>query len=90
MKKINLNNEQNQNYKNILMEINGCGVCKHPNIVQYIDHYYDERNGCVCLILELCEYGSLIRVLKIYKEKHPNEHILEEVCLFLFSILIYY
>jgi serine/threonine protein kinase len=86
MKSIDLKKKENQNYYYILMEINACGVCKHPNIVQYIDHYYDERTECVCLILELCEYGSLIRFLSKFQEKYKNEHIPEEV-LFIYFIL---
>jgi serine/threonine protein kinase len=79
MKKIDMKKTQNQNHENILKEINACGVCKHPNIVQYIDHYYDDKTQCVCLVLDLCEYGSLERVLKIFQREYPNKHISEEV-----------
>jgi serine/threonine protein kinase len=79
MKKINLKNPINWDFDNILMEINACGVCKHPNIAQYVDHYYDEKNECVCLVLELCEYGSLSRILELFKGQYPDEHISEEV-----------
>jgi serine/threonine protein kinase len=82
MKQINLKDPRNFNYNNILIEINGCYVCKHGNIVQYVDHYYDERNECVCLILELCEFGSLSEFLKIFQKEYPNKHISEEVYFF--------
>jgi serine/threonine protein kinase len=53
--------------------------------VKYVDHYYDSKKEVICLILELCEYGSLSRIIKLFKEKHPNKHIPEEVLYFLFS-----
>jgi hypothetical protein len=88
MKEMNLNKNNNNEYETILMEINACYVIKHENmsnIVKYVDHYYDSRKEVICLILELCEYGSLSRIINIFKEKHPNEHIPEEVLYFFFS-----
>jgi serine/threonine protein kinase len=70
------------------MEINACYVIKHENIsniVKYVDHYYDSKKEVICLILELCEYGSLSRIINEFKEKHRNKHIPEEVSHFFFS-----
>jgi serine/threonine protein kinase len=79
MKQFDLNKPKNFDLVNILKEINAFGHCQHPNIVKYINHYYDERIECVCLILELCEYGSLSRFLSLFQDKYPNKHIPEEV-----------
>jgi serine/threonine protein kinase len=91
MKEMNLKKINNNKFESILMEINACYVIKHENIsniVKYEDHYYDSRKEVICLILELCEYGSLSRIINLFKEKHPNEHIPEEVLYFIFSYLI--
>jgi serine/threonine protein kinase len=90
MKEIDMKKKINSNYDYIQMEINACGVCKHPNIVKYIDHYYDERNECVCLVLELCEYGSLSQFSKIFQEHNPYVRIPEEVFILFFIYLFIY
>jgi serine/threonine protein kinase len=88
MKKMYLKKNNNKEYESILMEINACYVSKRENvsnIVKYVDHYYDERKKVICVILELCEYGSLSRIINKFNEKYPNEHIPEEVLYFFFS-----
>jgi serine/threonine protein kinase len=89
MKEIDLAQVKNQNFEVILMEINACYLCKHENIVKYVDHYYDEEKDRVCLVLELCKYGSLIRVLKKFKEDFPSKYFPEEV-IYLFIYLFIY
>jgi serine/threonine protein kinase len=76
MKEMYLKKNDNNEYESILIEIS--------NIVKYIDHYYDERKEAICLIVELCEYGSLSRIINLFKEEHGNEHIPEEVLYFSF------
>ena len=48
--------------------------CSHENIVQYIEHFFEE--GKVLIVMEFCRGGDLMELIK---EKKPNNYFPESI-----------
>jgi serine/threonine protein kinase len=57
-------------------EISVIASLKHENLISYKDYYFPNDYFVGCLVMEICEYGSLSKLIADYKgrgEKIPEE-----------------
>jgi serine/threonine protein kinase len=59
-------------------EISLISSLKHDNLITYKDYYFPNNYLVGCLVMEICEYGSLSKLVEDYKTR--GEKIPEEAC----------
>ena len=59
LKKVKMSKLSLKEQGNALNEVWILASIDHLNIVSYKDAFYEERQGCLCLVMELLEGGSL-------------------------------
>ena len=52
---------------------------KHPNIVGYVESFFDEEEDIFIIVMELCEYGDFGKIIK--RKKFLGETFSEETIL---------
>ncbi|KAK3255605.1 hypothetical protein CYMTET_35222 [Cymbomonas tetramitiformis] len=75
MKRISLSSYDDAEKKSALQEVELLADLRHPHICPYIDHYWDDLEGDLCLVMAFCEYGDLYKLIE--KRRKSGEHIPE-------------
>jgi NIMA (never in mitosis gene a)-related kinase len=50
--------------ENALNEVRILASITHPNICGYKDCFIDEKSNCLCLVLEFCDGGDVLGLIK--------------------------
>ena len=70
LKKVTMNKLSPKEKENSLNEIRILASISHPNVVSYIDAFYDDSSNSLCIVMEFVDDGDL--------ESKINKHIKEK------------
>lgn len=52
--------------ENALNEVRILASIVAENIIQYKESFFDDLSGCLCIVMELCDGGDLLKKIENY------------------------
>ena len=91
MKRFNLHNSSKNEIESALNEVRLLYSLNHPNIIGYIDAFYDNPSFSLNIVMEFADGGDLSKLIENNKKKHVNfeEKIIWEWIFQLLNGLLY-
>ncbi|KAK3239087.1 hypothetical protein CYMTET_50962 [Cymbomonas tetramitiformis] len=75
MKRISLHSCKETDKDAALQEVMLLAGLRHPHICPYIDHFWDDLESDLCIVMAYCEYGDLHNLIE--KRRKSNKYIPE-------------
>ena len=76
LKKVQMGKLSSKEKENALNEVRILASVVSENIIQYKESFFDDHSGCLCIVMELCDGGDLLKKIETYQKlrEHPKEN----------------
>lgn len=68
LKKVKLGKLSEKEKQNAVNEIRILASINHPNVIGYKEAFFENKEGCLCIVMELADGGDLLQAIEKHKK----------------------